>query len=81
MAFQDPSGRLAALSLLHTAVGDPDATFREGQWEAIDTVVNARERLLVVEHTGWGKSSVYFKARVGHLRTVPRQSDACTRFR
>ena len=62
MASKDPSSRLAALSLLHTAVDDLGATFREGQWEAIDAVVNARGRLLVVERTGWGKSSVYFIA-------------------
>lgn len=36
--------------------------FRDGQWEAIDALVSARRRLLVVERTGWGKSSVYFIA-------------------
>ena len=36
------------------------AEFRLGQWEAIDALVNRRERLLVVQRTGWGKSSVYF---------------------
>lgn len=39
-----------------------DATFRDGQWEAIDTIVNKRQRLLVVQRTGWGKSLVYFLA-------------------
>ncbi|MEN1361567.1 DEAD/DEAH box helicase, partial [Pseudomonas aeruginosa] len=38
------------------------ATFREGQWEAIDAVVNQRRKLLVVQRTGWGKSAVYFIA-------------------
>lgn len=38
------------------------AEFRPGQWEAIDALVNRRERLLVVQRTGWGKSSVYFIA-------------------
>ncbi|MBM3890460.1 MAG: ATP-dependent DNA helicase RecQ, partial [Verrucomicrobia bacterium] len=38
------------------------AQFREGQWEAIDAVANRRERLLVVQRTGWGKSIVYFLA-------------------
>ena len=38
------------------------AEFRAGQWEAIDSLVNRGERLLVVERTGWGKSSVYFIA-------------------
>lgn len=45
---------------LRIAVGDPDARFRPGQWEAIDNLVNAKRKLLVVERTGWGKSSVYF---------------------
>ena len=38
------------------------ADFRPGQWEAIDALANRRERLLVVQRTGWGKSSVYFIA-------------------
>ncbi|CAH0382716.1 unnamed protein product [Bemisia tabaci] len=49
-----------ALTLLQSAVGDPAATFKEDQWEAIDALVNHRKRLLVVQHTGWGKSSIYF---------------------
>jgi len=52
--------RTEALALLRRALGDPFATFREGQWEAIDALVNRLERLLVVQRTGWGKSSVYF---------------------
>ena len=51
-----------ALSLLRTAVEDESASFHEDQWEAIDALVNRRERLLVVQRTGWGKSSVYFIA-------------------
>lgn len=51
-----------ALGLLRQALGKPDADFREGQWEAIDIVANQRRKLLVVERTGWGKSSVYFIA-------------------
>lgn len=39
-----------------------DAQFREGQWEAIDAAANRRERLLIVQRTGWGKSIVYFLA-------------------
>jgi len=46
--------------LLKTAVGDPKARFRDGQWEAIDALVNRRQKLMVVQRTGWGKSSVYF---------------------
>jgi len=54
--------RSAALSLLRRALADPNASFRDGQWEAIDALVNRQERLLVVQRTGWGKSSVYFVA-------------------
>jgi len=49
-----------ALELLRKAVNNPDAQFRTGQWEAIDALVNHRRKMLVVERTGWGKSSVYF---------------------
>jgi len=36
--------------------------FRSGQWEAIKGLVNRRERRVVIEKTGWGKSYVYFIA-------------------
>ena len=51
-----------ALELLRAGTGRPDATFREGQEEAIRHVVEGRGRLLVVQKTGWGKSFVYFTA-------------------
>ena len=54
--------RSESLALLRSAVNDQAAEFRKGQWEAIDALVNRRERLLVVERTGWGKSAVYFIA-------------------
>ena len=54
--------RSNAEELLQRALGNPRARFREGQWEAIDALVNQRRKLLVVERTGWGKSSVYFIA-------------------
>ena len=54
--------RSESLALLRSAVDDQDAEFRDGQWEAIDALVNRRERLLVVQRTGWGKSAVYFIA-------------------
>ena len=38
------------------------AHFREGQWEAIEALVENRQRVLVVQRTGWGKSLVYFMA-------------------
>ena len=39
----------------------PDAIFREGQEEAVLAVLNGK-KTLVVQHTGWGKSLVYFLA-------------------
>lgn len=51
-----------ALAWLRKAINRPTANFRNGQWEAIDALVNQRKRLLVVERTGWGKSLVYFVA-------------------
>lgn len=47
---------------LRQAVGDDSADFREGQWEAINALANRRQRIIVVQRTGWGKSSVYFIA-------------------
>ena len=52
--------RSEAQQLLKIALDDPNAEFRDGQWEAIDLLVNQRRKLLVVQRTGWGKSSVYF---------------------
>ena len=51
-----------ALRLLRQLTGSPDATFRDGQLEAIHTVVQDRGRALVVQRTGWGKSAVYLIA-------------------
>lgn len=42
---------------LHAMLG-PDATFRDGQREAIEAVIEDGERALVVQRTGWGKSLV-----------------------
>lgn len=50
-----------ALAALRQATGNPCADFRDGQWEAIDGVLNGR-RQLVVQRTGWGKSMIYFLA-------------------
>lgn len=54
--------REQAEALLQRALAQPQARFRDGQWEAIDALVNHRQKLLVVQRTGWGKSSVYFIA-------------------
>ena len=51
-----------ALELLRIGSGRADATFREGQEDAIRHIVEGRGRLLVVQKTGWGKSFVYFIA-------------------
>jgi ATP-dependent DNA helicase RecQ len=54
--------RRQADDLLRRLVGTPEATFRDGQWEAIEALVAQRRRVLVVQRTGWGKSAVYFVA-------------------
>jgi ATP-dependent DNA helicase RecQ len=51
-----------ALSVLRKLVGREDATFHEGQLEAVRSLVVDRQRALVVQRTGWGKSAVYFVA-------------------
>jgi ATP-dependent DNA helicase RecQ len=66
--------RTQAITLLRQALRDPDAEFRDGQWEAISTLVQRRARLLVVQRTGWGKSLVYFLA----TRFLRDQGAGCT---
>jgi ATP-dependent DNA helicase RecQ len=51
----------SALELLRQMLG-PAAAFREGQLEAIESLLARRSRVLVVQRTGWGKSVVYFLA-------------------
>jgi len=51
-----------ALELLRLGTRQEDATFREGQEEAIRHIIEGSGRLLVVQKTGWGKSFVYFIA-------------------
>ena len=48
-----------AKKLLRTALDDPAAEFRDGQWECIEALLH-KQRMLVVQRTGWGKSMVYF---------------------
>ncbi len=48
-----------ATALLRTALANPTADFRPGQWECIDGILRS-QRQLVVQKTGWGKSMVYF---------------------
>ncbi|MDY0908262.1 DEAD/DEAH box helicase [Microbacterium sp. CFBP9034] len=54
--------RAAALDALRSLVGRDDADFHDGQFEAIEALVDGRRRALVVQRTGWGKSAVYFVA-------------------
>ncbi|HHV03744.1 MAG TPA: DEAD/DEAH box helicase [Bacteroidales bacterium] len=49
-----------ALNYLRQMFGT-QATFREGQWEAIEFVLQ-NKKALIVQQTGWGKSIVYFIA-------------------
>lgn len=51
-----------ALDLLRIGSGLINATFRDGQEDAIRHIVEGKGRLLVVQKTGWGKSFVYFIA-------------------
>ena len=39
----------------------PDKSFREGQWEAIHAAAVLKQRVLVVQRTGWGKSIVCYR--------------------
>jgi len=55
-------GSQRALELLRIGSGRADATFRDGQEDAIRHIVEGKGRLLVVQKTGWGKSFVYFIA-------------------
>ena len=53
--------KIKALTYLRTARSDPSAHFRDGQWESIEQLLD-RNRVLVVQRTGWGKSMLYFLA-------------------
>lgn len=63
-----------ALILLRQALNNPNADFRDGQWEAIEELLLKKSRLLVVQRTGWGKSLVYFLA----TRLLRDQGAGCT---
>lgn len=51
-----------AHQLLCQGTNQAKAKFRDHQEEAIAYIVEGRGRLLLVQKTGWGKSSVYFIA-------------------
>jgi ATP-dependent DNA helicase RecQ len=50
-----------AQTLLKLMIGE-HCDFRSGQWEAIEAIASKKQRVLVVQRTGWGKSLVYFLA-------------------
>jgi ATP-dependent DNA helicase RecQ len=56
------TNRNEALKYLRDGMGGggDGIDFRDGQWEAIDHIVNQRGKVLCVQRTGWGKSMVYF---------------------
>ena len=60
--MDDDNLEAEALSVLRRLVGRADATFHDGQLEAVTALVRDRQRALVVQRTGWGKSAVYFVA-------------------
>ena len=49
-----------ALNYLQEMTGNLNATFHIDQWESIEELVIQKNKLLVVQKTGWGKSAVYF---------------------
>jgi ATP-dependent DNA helicase RecQ len=57
-----PYNSIRALELLRLGTQSSTASFRDRQEKAIRHVVDGHGRLLVVQKTGWGKSSVYFIA-------------------
>ncbi|WP_309075217.1 RecQ family ATP-dependent DNA helicase [Paenarthrobacter sp.] len=61
VSVQSPTHQ-QALACLRELVGHPEARFHDGQFEAIEALVDAGRRALVVQRTGWGKSAVYFVA-------------------
>lgn len=51
-----------AVNRVLSALAGPDATLRDGQGEALETLAQPGSRVLVVQATGWGKSAVYWIA-------------------
>ena len=58
MVINDYSIYEKSLEIIKQLFGE-NATFREGQYEAIEATMT-KKRTLVVQRTGWGKSLVYF---------------------
>ena len=49
-----------ALNYLREMTGNVNANFHSDQWESIEELVVQKDKVLVVQKTGWGKSAVYF---------------------
>jgi ATP-dependent DNA helicase RecQ len=62
MSITTTSLRERATAALRRLVGRDEVDFRDGQYDAIEELVEGRRRVLVVQRTGWGKSAVYFVA-------------------
>lgn len=60
-----------AHALLKTMLG-PGSQFQDGQREAIEAVAVRRQRVLVVQRTGWGNS---------HAHIHPMSQPKCLEFR
>jgi ATP-dependent DNA helicase RecQ len=58
----DPGLDGEALELLRRLTGNPASEFRPDQLDVIRRLVDGRQRVLMVQRTGWGKSAVYFIA-------------------
>ena len=58
MKINDNEIFLEATDILKSLFGK-DASFRQGQYEAIEATMT-KSRTLIVQRTGWGKSLVYF---------------------
>ena len=59
-----------ALERVIAAMAGPDARPRPDQARAVEHLVEARRRVLVVQATGWGKSAVYWAATARSGRRV-----------
>ena len=57
-----PGFEVEALGLLRQLTGVPGSAFRPDQVETIERLVEQRQRVFLVQRTGWGKSAVYFVA-------------------
>ena len=64
-----------ALKLLRQAIGDPDAEFRDGQWECIEALLQNR-RMLVVQRT---EKSVGLTPGAGSLQPQSKSINSSSR--